>query len=219
MPTPDLYAVAADIVIPSVVGVISLVIAGVAVGVSRSAARTARTAEENRAADHERALRREDRQEQLAQARHEARILVEWVYEARRRQTTLIGWGGASRASASSADTETLRQRLRREAHGALTVSSLPGADLIYALTEHDLRPETRLRPYDSVTAAQYSDVFDRRTTDRIRDWAHDPEAAVPQLHLELDLAQSAPRDYAKVPLGIGWEDIALDDDGLEGGS
>lgn len=66
VPTPDLYAVAADIVIPSVVGVISLVIAGVAVGVSRSAARTARTAEENRAANHERALRREDRQERFA---------------------------------------------------------------------------------------------------------------------------------------------------------
>jgi len=213
VPTPDLYGVATDIIIPSVVGVISLVIAGVAVGVSRSAAKTARTAEENRAADHERALRREDRQELLAQARHEARILVEWVHEARRPKATLVGWGSRSRETASSADTESLRQRLRREAHGALTVSSLPGADLIYALTEHDLRYETRLRPYDSTTAAQYNDVFDRRTTDRIRDWAHDPEAAVPALHLELDQAQSAPRDYAQVPLGIGWEDIALVED------
>lgn len=199
---PSVYDWIKDVVVPSFIGVGSLLVALAAWRTSRQSVRIAQESEVARTRELNRAIDRDDRLRIREEALDEARLLVAWADEERARPAFWF----TTRRIDDPPPPETTLQSLRREVKSRLSVSHVPGAELIYAMTEHDFRDESKLRLEDHVMATQYADMWHRRTIARIQRWGIDPRAETPKLEAELRLAESDPAAYSRVSLGQGWE-------------
>ena len=184
----------ADLIIPAFVGLTSLVIALAALRTSRDAMKLASDAESSR-------QRESDRQQVRDEAQSQARLLTQWV-DAHSRTGTRFSFHRLS----DPEPPETPLQKLRRESVATLSVSHVPGARQILAITEHDLEHAHRTPPEDAYS--QYHDMWRARTLDRIRAWGLSPLESAPELETTIMFAQANPEQYARVPLGIGWERV-----------
>lgn len=189
---PTLWEWISELVIPAVVGIASVLVAVAAVRTSRDAMRLARDAESSRRRDEERMLLRSDAQDQ-------ARLLTSWVDADSKKSPYVV-----SRRISDPEPPETPLQRLRRESIATLSVSHVPGAEEILAMTQHDLESARRTPPPNA--HEQYVAKWRDRTLRRIRDWGLNPLLTSELVRDEMFQARQEPDDYARLPLGVGWE-------------
>lgn len=183
----------AEIWIPSLVGIATVGVSAVALWVSHRATVLARAVETQRekAADEREREARQLRLQELAL--EDARTLNRWIVEAYNRS-----W---RRATAENGRSE--REQARIDAAVALEQSIVPGADDLLAITKYDIEnmglylatyneesDESRERK-DRIYSAR-----NRRSKERIRRWALNPEKLAPAIATELAQIDDDPINY-----------------------
>lgn len=206
MTDPTTFEWWAYIVIPSLVGVATVIVSGVALWVSHRATVLASKVEAQRAAAEGERVRDSARERLQAMAIDDARALHRWAVEDLRSGFNVVRVVGLRDAAPG----RTPDEQAAIDARVQLEQSIVPGAADIFALTKFDLRnrdeylPEpleygsdagkARIKLRDAIRAAR-----DRRMFERIRAWALDPQALELQLELDLQRVEADPENYLKI--------------------
>ncbi|MDY0945767.1 hypothetical protein SOM11_07170 [Frigoribacterium sp. CFBP9039] len=104
-------------------------------------------------------------------------------------------------------------EKARLEAETALQHSLVPGAADLLAMTVFDLQNRSARLPAENNTRRenaaalkqQFLDARDRRTLDRIRRWAFDPEGMSKTIPAELTNARDNQPAYLRAGLDVNW--------------
>lgn len=191
----------AEIVIPALLGIATVVVAALAWWTSRQAKDLAKNVEDQRRRAEE-SREAEDRRRMVwSMSIEEARALHRYASEAMRPRY------GMSWPMHQGEPPRSEFDRARDKAHAMLQQSLLPGARALLAVTELDLEHRMDDVPegldsenrVDGPSMARRDAILgarDHRLFERIRNWAADPDASEPYIDDELALAQTDLKYY-----------------------
>jgi len=190
---PTLFQVFADLVVPGVVGIFTLLVSIAALVSSARATRLAHEVERQRLASEE-SRDRETRSARLqAMAVEEGRALQRWVVESRNARSMWV----RSTQPFTTPPPRQPSEEARIHAEAVLQQSVVPGAVELLELTAIDISHRHRLGvdgdmpESEKIAHLRRRSEFDARTARRIREWALDPESRGPGLRDELLSARS----------------------------
>lgn len=186
----------AEIWIPSLVGLTTVVVSAVALIVSRNASVLARKVEEQRVAAETERHQDEQRSRLQSLALEDARKLQLWVVEHLNYRVVFHPIG-------EPIPPRSEHDQARIDAEVAFAQSIVPGAGSVFALTAFDLKSRRKFlaepreeTPQEKAVRASFTKRRDQRTRDRIRSWALDPIGQAPVIESEWVLAQTHEVDY-----------------------
>ncbi|SDT22283.1 hypothetical protein [Microterricola viridarii] len=197
----------AQVWIPVALGIVTAILAGVAVWTSHRASVLARKIESMRDADEKRRYAEQRSERLLTMSREEARAMLRWA----RLTFEIRGWMHDPRAPALPVERDPRVARI--DAMTTLDQSLVPGARSLLRLTElelehrHERMPKSEEFPDKRLTSGlggtwksnMRNEAFrwrEHRTMERIRTWGLDPERSTPLIDDELALALNTPNVF-----------------------